>query len=278
LVRIDFDIAETIFEQVKTLIKSGAVSTVVIDSIAALHPQMDANADYQDTVMASKARLLSRVLPEFAMLSKQYNVLIIFINQLRFKIGTYGTPEDTPGGKSLKYFAHMRIECRYYSNKEAGLQMKILDSHGDMIGQRVLVKFVKNKFAPPHREGMFELYFAAPDMVRNVIFAAKKQKLWFIRAGVHKYTRGDNEPITADSEENFVKALIVNDCVQELAEKLIAKSSELKENVLPDKFDADELLKKIDEYKEQIFNEEESKTEIYEEQFEDFGDVIKDKE
>ena len=258
LIRIDFDIAETIFEEVKGFITSGSVSTVVIDSVAALFPKMEAEADYEDSLYAAKARLLSRVLPEMAMLSQRFNVLIIFINQLRVKLGAYNTPEDTPGGKSLKYFAHMRLDCKaFYDKSGAGLPSRIMSEDGTIqIGQRVNVKFVKNKFAPPFREGMFELYYAKADMVRSVIFMAKKEKMWFTRTGKHVYASPTLGRIEVDNEEGFVRELIMSNAVIEMADALKAR------NVLPDRFDYDEFILSLEKIKENIMEEDEEAPEV----------------
>lgn len=257
LIRLDFDIAENIFEEIKELISSGTVSAVVVDSVAALYPKMEAEANYEDPLYAAKARILSRILPEMAMLTSRYNVVVIFINQLRVKLGAYNTPEETPGGRSLKYFAQMRIECKYFYDKEGqgAVPTKIFSPDGKLqIGQRVNVKFIKNKFAPPFREGMFELYFAESDMIRGVIFSAKKEKLWFVRNGVYNYDALNGVRLSGNGEEMFLEQLIKSDAILEIVNRLLALEIQKKTKLFPDKFTKEEFETEIIKRKTEIFN------------------------
>ncbi|MFH1710552.1 MAG: recombinase RecA [bacterium] len=144
------DYGEQALEIAETLIRSGAVDIIVVDSVAALVPKAEIEGEMGDTQIGLQARLMSKALRKLTAIIGKGKTVMIFINQLREKVGImFGNPEVTPGGRALKFYSSVRLEVR--------ASEKIKDADNRIVGTKVKVKVVKNKVAPPFREALFTL-------------------------------------------------------------------------------------------------------------------------
>ena len=211
------DTGEQALEITEALIRSGALDVIVVDSVAALVPKAEIDGDMRDSHMGLQARLMSQALRKLAGAINKSKTVLIFINQLREKIGVmFGNPETTTGGRALKFYASVRMDIRKIEN---------IKQDGEIIGSRVRVKVVKNKVAPPFREAEFDIiYGKGISKEGNILDTAvnldiiEKSGSWFSydgnrigqgRENVKKFLR-ENPEIMAEVEkkvrDNFEKA------------------------------------------------------------------------
>lgn len=204
------DYGEQALEIAETLVRSGAVDVIVIDSVAALTPKSEIEGEMGDSVMGAQARLMSQALRKLTAIASKSKTTIIFLNQIRMKIGVmFGNPETTTGGNALKFYSSIRIEMRKGE--------KITNSEGNVRGNTVKVKIVKNKLAPPFKETEFDIiYPIGIDRYSSLISAALEAEVITKSGGWYKY-----EDKQLGNGKEAVKDLLKNDAklVREIIDK-----------------------------------------------------------
>jgi recombination protein RecA len=197
---------EQALEICETLVRSNALDVIVIDSVAALTPRAEIEGEMGDSVMGMQARLMSQALRKLTAAVSKSNVVLIFTNQLREKIGImFGNPETTTGGKALKFYASIRMDIRKIAAIKEGT---------DVIGNRTKVKIVKNKVAPPFKEVEFDIiYNEGISKIGDVIDLAvnkeivKKGGAWFTYGDLRVQGRDGLKKVLTDDAVMFEKLL-----------------------------------------------------------------------
>ena len=176
------DNGEQALEITETMVRSGAIDIIVVDSVAALVPKAEIDGDMGDSHVGLQARLMSQALRKLTPVISKSNCIVIFINQLREKVGVmFGNPETTTGGRALKFYASVRMDVR---------RIETLKQSGEMVGNRTRIKIVKNKIAPPFKEAEFDIMFGkgisrAGDILDLAagIDVVKKSGAWYAYEG-----------------------------------------------------------------------------------------------
>ena len=204
------DTGEQALEITEALVRSGALDVIVVDSVAALVPKAEIDGDMGDSHMGLQARLMSQALRKLAGAVNKTKTVIIFINQLREKIGVmFGSPETTTGGRALKFYASVRMDIRKIEN---------IKQDGEFVGNRARVKVVKNKVAPPFREAEFDIvYGQGISKAGNILDMAVNLEIIEKAGSWFSY----NSEKIGQGRENVKKYLIENPKLMEEIEKKV---------------------------------------------------------
>ncbi|MCC6345994.1 MAG: recombinase RecA [Nitrospirales bacterium] len=210
------DTGEQALEVAETLVRSGAVDIIVVDSVAALVPKAEIEGDMGDALPGLQARLMSQAMRKLTAAISKSMTTLIFINQIRMKIGVmFGNPETTTGGNALKFYSSMRLDIRKIDNLKEGQET---------IGGRVRVKIVKNKVAPPFRQAEFDIYFNEGISKTGEVIDLGVDKGIIEKAGAW-YSYGGNR--IGQGRENVREYLKSNPTVAEELEQKIRETNGL---------------------------------------------------
>jgi recombination protein RecA len=228
------DCGEQALEITETMVRSGAVDIIVVDSVAALVPKAEIDGDMGDSHVGLQARLMSQALRKLTAVISKSNCTVIFINQLREKVGVmFGNPETTTGGRALKFYSSVRLDVRRIESLKQG---------GEVIGNRTRVKVVKNKIAPPFKEAEFDIMFgegissegdildlAAENNIINksgAWYAYEGNKIGQGRENAKQYLK-DNPAICAEVERKVRELfnLEINDADEPVQDKKAAEGA-----------------------------------------------------
>jgi recombination protein RecA len=240
------DNGEQALEIVDALVRSGAIDLIVIDSVAALVPKAEISGEMGDSHMGLQARLMSQALRKLAGISKKAGTTIIFINQLRMKIGiVFGNPETTSGGRALKFYASVRLDIR---RKDS------IKENKEIIGNKTRVKVVKNKVAAPFKEAIFDIMYGKGISKEGNILSAGLTADIVERAGAW-YSYGETR--LGQGQENSKDFLIQNESIRNEIEFKIRMLHNLPVDHLIKLVDK----KVVDEVTKEYEKEEETETE-----------------
>lgn len=211
------DTGEQALEIAETLVRSGALDVVVIDSVAALVPKAEIEGDMGDSHVGLQARLMSQALRKLTGAISRSNTCVIFINQLRMKIGVmFGNPETTTGGNALKFYASVRMDIR---------RIETIKDGSDSVGSRVRVKVVKNKVAPPFRQAEFDIMYNEGISVEGSVLDVATDLAIVRKSGAWFYF---GEERLGQGRENTKEFLRHNpDVLEEMRSRIMAGSPEL---------------------------------------------------
>lgn len=219
------DNGEQALEITETMVRSGAVDIIIVDSVAALVPKAEIDGDMGDSHVGLQARLMSQALRKLTAAISKSNCIVIFINQLREKVGVvYGNPEVTTGGRALKFYSSVRIDIR---------KQEVLKQNGEMIGAHTKAKVVKNKLAPPFREAEFDIMYGkgisrTGELLDLAVKADVVQKAgaWFSYDGKRLGQGRDNVKELLENDKELSKE--IEDKLMANIDKVVAASSPAK--------------------------------------------------
>jgi recombination protein RecA len=206
------DTAEQALEITESLVRSGALDIVVLDSVAALVPRVEIEGEMGDSHVGIQARLMSQALRKLSGAIRQSNSAVMFTNQLRDKIGVmYGSPETTSGGRALKFYASVRLDVRK--------QESIKASGGEVVGTRTRVRVTKNKVAPPFREAEFDIMFLEGGISKagEILDLASENGIVEKRGAFFRY----NDGLLGQGRENAKQYLLENPAIAHEIENLV---------------------------------------------------------
>jgi recombination protein RecA len=206
------DYGEQALEITETMVRSGAVDIIIVDSVAALVPKSEIDGDMGDNHVGQHARLMSQALRKLTGIMNKTGCTVVFINQLREKIGVmFGNPETTTGGRALKFYASVRLDVR---------RIETLKTGGEMVGNRARVKVVKNKVAPPFKEAEFDIMFGQGISKEGDILDLAAESGIVIKSG--SWYAYDGEKI-GQGRENAKKFFRENPAIMEEVEAKVRK-------------------------------------------------------
>ena len=245
------DTGEQGLEITETMVRSGAVDIVIIDSVAALVPKAEIDGDMGDSHVGLQARLMSQALRKLTAVISKSNCIVIFINQLREKVGVmFGSPETTTGGRALKFYSSIRLDVR---------RIETLKQSGEMVGNRTRIRVVKNKIAPPFKEAEFDIMFGQGISKEGDVLDLAANENIVVKSGAW-YAYNNNK--IGQGRENAKIYLKENPSIFEEIEKKVRQKYNLTETAVVENAKKDKAAKdkiKEDKIKEDKVKEDKAK-------------------
>ena len=233
------DNGEQALEITETMVRSGAVDIVIVDSVAALVPKAEIDGDMGDSHVGLQARLMSQALRKLTSVISRSNCIVIFINQLREKIGVmFGNPETTTGGRALKFYSSIRLDVRRVESLKQG---------GEVVGNHTRIKVVKNKIAPPFKEAEFDIMFGQGIAKEGDILDLAVNLNIINKSGAWYSYNGEKIGQGRENAKNYLKE---NPQVCSLVEKKVREQYGLAEGLEPAKQEESKEAKETGETKE----------------------------
>lgn len=221
---------EQAFTVAEKLISSGKIHMLVVDSVAALIPKAELEGEMDDQQMAAQARMMGKGIRKLVSAINKNKCVVIFINQIREKVGViYGNKETTPGGRALKFQASLRLEVK---------RTESITENKEIIGNKVRVKVVKNKVAPPYKAALVELiYGKGVDNTKDIINVATEYGIVEKRSSHYKYADDDN--VKGNGMENFIQSAKEQDKLKEIENKtrMAMESAPVKPTIIEEEED-----------------------------------------
>lgn len=214
------DNGEQAIDMVEQMVRSRAFDVIIVDSVAAMTPKAEIEAEVEQQFMGLHARLMSKFMRRVAAIVNEHDVTLILINQVRKNLQAYGTPDETTGGKAIKFYASLRIEVRTSAGKK-------ISKDGDVIGHTVVATVKKNRLGPPHMQAEFDLiYGRGIDGAGSLLDAAEKIGV-LTKAGAYYTEAATGEKLSQQAEDGKLRPVVG----KEAAKELVRSNQELRERL-----------------------------------------------
>lgn len=221
------DNGEQAIDMVEQMIRSRAFDVIIVDSVAALTPKAEIEAEVEQQFMGLHARLMSKFMRRVAGLANENNVMLILVNQIRKNLAAYGTPDETTGGKAIKFYASLRIEVRTSGSKK-------ITKGSDVVGHTVLATVKKNRLGPPHTTAEFDLIYGKGVDANGAILDVAEKVGVLTRAGAYYSEVATGERLSETDENGVVRSVVGKEAVK----ALLRSNDVLRERIVTNVYEA----------------------------------------
>lgn len=221
------DNGEQAIDMVEQMIRSRAFDVIIVDSVAALTPKAEIEAEVEQQFMGLHARLMSKFMRRVAGIANENNVMLILVNQVRKNLAAYGTPDETTGGKAIKFYASLRIEVRTSGSKK-------ITKGSDVVGHTVLATVKKNRLGPPHTTAEFDLIYGKGLDANGAILDVAEKVGVLTRAGAYYTEAATGAKLSEVADDGTTRSVVGKEAVK----NLLRNNNELRERIVADVYKA----------------------------------------
>ncbi len=221
------DNGEQAIDMVEQMIRSRAFDIIIVDSVAALTPKAEIEAEIEQQFMGLHARLMSKFMRRVAGIANENNVMLILVNQVRKNLAAYGTPDETTGGKAIKFYASLRIEVRTSGSKK-------ITKGSDVVGHTVLATVKKNRLGPPHTTAEFDLIYGKGLDANGAILDVAEKVGVLTRAGAYYTEVSTGSKLSEVADDGTIRSVVGKEAVK----NLLRHNDELRERIIADVYKA----------------------------------------